>query len=108
MSSLEMFSSLVLNKSDSQDPKNTEQKNTEQKNMEGSRITTESSRMSSIYERCRVCSKKVMSHSKCKCSNFYCGKHLHQHECTFSHFNNHKTLLEKKNIKVESDKIVRL
>jgi hypothetical protein len=70
----------------------------------------ESSRKSpSIYERCQVCTKKVMIHqSKCKCDNFYCGRHLHQHNCTFSHFSNHKSLLEKKNLKVESDKIIRL
>lgn len=100
MSSLDMISSSVLNINETQ--------NTEQKNSEDSRIGKESSRMSSIYERCHVCSKKVMSHSKCKCSNFYCGKHLHQHQCSFSHFINNKSLLEKKNIKIESDKIIRL
>jgi hypothetical protein len=70
----------------------------------------ESSRMpTSIYERCQVCTKKVLiHHSKCKCTNFYCGKHLHQHNCTFLHFAKNKSILEKKNLKVESDKIIRL
>lgn len=68
---------------------------------------TESSR-NSIYHKCHVCSKKVMSHGKCKCSNFYCGKHLHQHNCTYSYFQENKSLLEKKNIKIESDKLIKL
>ena len=102
MSSDEL-SRLVLNKCESQNSTITESKN-----LEDSRIINESSRMSSIYERCHICSKKVMCHSKCKCSNFYCGKHLHQHECSFSHFSNHKNLLEKKNMKIESDKIIRI
>lgn len=98
MSSLEVLSRSVPNKSDTQDPKN----------VDDSRTIPQNSRISSIYERCHVCSKKVMSHSKCKCANFYCGKHLHQHDCTFSHFLNHKSVLEKNNIKIESDKIIRL
>lgn len=98
MSTLELLSRSVSNKSESQDPKN----------VDDSRTIPQNSRTSSIYERCNVCNKKVMSHSKCKCENFYCEKHLYQHECTFSHFLNHKNLLEKKNIKIESDKIIRL
>lgn len=74
---------------------------------ESSRKVEESSR-NSIYEKCQVCSKKVMAYSKCKCSHFYCAKHLHQHECSFSHFNHHKSFLEKKNIKIESEKIIKL
>lgn len=63
---------------------------------------------SSIYRKCFVCSKKVMIHSKCKCLNYFCGKHLHQHDCSYSHFQNHKSFLEKKSIKIESDKVIRL
>jgi hypothetical protein len=105
MSSLEIFSRSNNNeKSDKSETKNSEDSRMKELEEEpNSRIS------SSIYERCQVCTKKVMiHHSKCKCANFYCGKHLHQHDCTFSHFANHKSLLEKKNLKVESDKIIRL
>lgn len=97
MSSLETISNFVLDKNESHN-----------KNTTDSRINKENSRISSIYERCQICSKKAMTYNKCKCSNFYCGKHIHQHECSFSHFSNHKSLLEKKQIKVESDKIIKL
>ena len=68
----------------------------------------EENNKTSIYQKCQVCSKKVLPHGKCKCSNFYCGKHLHQHECSFSHFLHNKMILEKKSIKIESDKLIRL
>lgn len=70
---------------------------------------TPSNSRTSIYCYCQVCSKKIMAiQSKCKCSNFYCGKHLHQHDCSFSHFAHHQSVLEKQNRKVESDKLIRL
>ncbi len=62
----------------------------------------------SIYEKCILCKKKVMFHSKCKCSNYYCPTHLHQHECSYSHFMTHKTKLEKSSIKIQSEKLVRI
>lgn len=62
----------------------------------------------SIYQKCLECNKKVMLHWKCKCSNYYCPKHLHQHECSFSHFMNNKTKLEKLSVKIEPDKLIRI
>lgn len=62
----------------------------------------------SIFERCMVCNRKLMVNIKCKCSNHYCEKHRYSHNCTYSYFLENKSNLEKKNQKVEADKIVRL
>lgn len=96
----ESFASQINLMNDS--PKYNETKNLpEQKNL------TQSSR-NSIYHKCQTCNKKVMLHGKCKCSNYYCPNHLHQHECSFSYFAQNKLNLEKKNLKVETDKLVRI
>lgn len=62
----------------------------------------------SMFEKCMVCNKKLMVNIKCKCSNHYCEKHRYNHNCTYSYFLENKANLEKKNQKVEADKIVRL
>jgi hypothetical protein len=59
--------------------------------------------MSSIYQKCLVCNKKVFLTGKCRCENFYCGNHLHSHGCTF----NYKGLV-KEGQKVVSDKIQKI
>jgi hypothetical protein len=69
---------------------------------------TSSSGSQSIFEKCVVCSKKLMVNIKCKCSNHYCEKHRYNHNCSYSYFLENKANLEKKNQKVEADKIVRL
>ena len=61
-----------------------------------------------IYYRCECCQKKVLFSGKCKCSRYYCDKHRYSHACTFSHFENNKIHLEKRNQKIDADKIVRL
>jgi hypothetical protein len=75
---------------------------------DSSRIESSRTTESSIYQKCQLCSKKVMNYGKCKCLNFYCGKHLHQHKCSFSYFEHHKSILEKNSTKIESVKIIRL
>ena len=62
----------------------------------------------SLFEKCLICKKKIMSNIKCKCSNHYCEKHRYDHNCTFSYFLHNKSILETKNQKIEADKIVRL
>jgi len=98
MATLDVLSNTILNNDEKQKSNSTED----------STIPESDSRTNSIYQKCLICKKKVMSYSKCKCSNFYCGKHLHQHDCTFSHFLQNKINLEKKNAKIESEKITRI
>ena len=40
----------------------------------------------------------------CKCHNLYCGKHLHNHECTYDHFKDQQKLLCKKMPIIKSDR----
>lgn len=62
----------------------------------------------SIFEKCMICKKKLMVNIKCKCSNHYCEKHRFNHNCTYSYFLENKSNLDKKNQKVEADKVVRI
>ncbi len=61
-----------------------------------------------IFYRCEMCQKKVLCTGKCKCSKYYCEKHRFSHPCSYSHFENHKITLEKRNQKIDADKIIRL
>ncbi len=61
-----------------------------------------------IFYRCDFCEKKVFFSGKCKCSKYFCDKHRYNHDCSFSYFVKNKTELEKRNIKIDSDKIIRL
>jgi hypothetical protein len=61
-----------------------------------------------LFEKCLVCSKKLMVNIKCKCENHYCEKHRYSHNCTYSYFLVNKATLEKKNQKIEADKVVRI
>ena len=58
--------------------------------------------------RCLVCNKKVgLLGFSCKCEGLYCAVHRHaeQHNCSYDFKKRGLNILEKKMIKVESDKI---
>lgn len=58
--------------------------------------------------RCQVCNKKVgLLGFSCKCEGLYCAAHRHaeQHNCSYDFKKRGLNILEKKMIKVESDKI---
>jgi hypothetical protein len=60
--------------------------------------------MDSIYTKCIVCKKKVLTESSvCKCKDNYCGKHLFSHDCSYVYKQN-KILINK----VISEKVVRI
>lgn len=62
----------------------------------------------SVFNKCKVCSKKVMFHNKCKCQDMFCAKHMMDHPCSFDHHAHHKKILEKRNPKIESEKLIQL
>jgi hypothetical protein len=62
----------------------------------------------SVFQKCKVCNKKVMFYNKCKCQDLFCSKHMLDHQCTFDHHGHHKKILEKRNPKIESEKLIQL
>lgn len=61
-------------------------------------------------EKCFMCNKKItlveMITAKCKCGNYYCpsDKMPENHNCTFDYIKENQDRLEKKLIKLTSDK----
>lgn len=58
--------------------------------------------------KCKICKRKILKWDidirTCKCGNLYCGKHAHDHSCTFDHAAAYKEKLVKKLPLIESDK----
>jgi len=60
--------------------------------------------------KCELCNKKINNMLKdlhiCRCKNYYCTNHMHNHDCTFDYnkmfFEQNKELLEIKQKKVET------
>mgnify|MGYP006136817985 CR=1 FL=1 len=50
--------------------------------------------------KCITCRKKIsnimLDVYTCKCKNLYCGKHLHDHNCTFNHVKEYQKILTAK------------
>ena len=63
---------------------------------------------SSVFHNCKVCNKRVMFHNKCKCQELFCSNHMLNHPCSFDHQGQHKKILEKRNPKIESEKLIQL
>ena len=62
----------------------------------------------SVFDKCLVCNKKVMFHNKCKCKEFFCSSHMMNHSCSYDHKGQHKKILEQRNPKIESEKLIQL
>ena len=64
--------------------------------------------------RCQVesCKKKLTltNNFECECRNFYCIKHKfsEDHDCVYDYKNNQKEFLQKKLIKIEYDKVIKI
>jgi len=58
------------------------------------------------------CNKKLTptNNFECECKNFYCIKHKFSldHSCTFDYKNKQKELLQKKLIKIDHEKVVKI
>jgi hypothetical protein len=63
---------------------------------------------SSVFHNCKVCNKRVMFHNRCKCQDLFCSNHMLNHPCSFDHQGQHKKILEKRNPKIESEKLIQL
>jgi predicted nucleic acid binding AN1-type Zn finger protein len=64
--------------------------------------------------RCNLssCNKKLTltNNFECLCGNFYCIKHKFSldHDCTFDYKNKQRELLQKKLIKIENEKVIKI
>lgn len=58
--------------------------------------------------KCKSCKKKlnvfILEMHKCKCTNVYCNTHLHDHNCSFDHVKAYKKLLDKKLVRIVSNR----
>jgi len=65
-------------------------------------------------KKCLICKKKLSLaqsiYSKCRCDNFYCGKHIQaeKQSCKFNYKEEGKVYLKINLPLIESDKLVRL
>ena len=59
--------------------------------------------------KCFICGKtlsKLMSDIyKCKCENFCCRYHMHNHDCKFDYIKFNQDILSKELLKIQSQKI---
>lgn len=57
---------------------------------------------------CKICKRKILKWNidihTCKCGNLYCGKHIHDHSCTFNYLEEHKKEIRKNLPIIESTK----
>ena len=65
-----------------------------------------------IKKRCYKCNKKLklLDENLCKCNYYYCSKHrlCHSHNCEYDMKMENKKKIELENMKVESDKVVKI
>ena len=65
--------------------------------------------MSKSQSKCQICKKKINMMLRdlhiCRCSNYYCRTHMHDHDCSFNYkelfIEQNRELIEIKPVKVE-------
>ena len=69
----------------------------------------EAKKKGAAREMCKVCEIRLpltaCVHSVCKCGHVFCGRHLHDHTCSFDHRELHKRRLLAANPKLSASKI---
>jgi hypothetical protein len=59
--------------------------------------------------KCQNCKKKLLkimeSVSRCACKNNYCGKHRHDHNCTFDYKSRDIVRLQRQLVKAQPKKV---
>lgn len=72
----------------------------------------ESNKLNDLKCTLSSCNKKLTltNNFECECGNFYCIKHKFSldHDCTFDYKNKQRELLQKKLIKIENEKIIKI
>ena len=60
-----------------------------------------------VKQYCNVCEKKLKTilPMPCKCNNFFCYLHKHDHNCKYDYLKRNKERLKKENPKVIPEKI---
>ncbi len=62
--------------------------------------------------KCTICKKKINKMysviSTCKCEHIFCGKHMHDHSCTYDYKKEFKTIMESKTEKIVADKVSKI
>ena len=62
--------------------------------------------------KCDICNRKLLSimldvHT-CRCDKFFCGKHMHNHNCTFNYHKHWQNQAEKNMPKITKEKFVKI
>lgn len=62
--------------------------------------------------KCDICKRKLLSimldiHT-CRCDKFFCGNHIHNHNCTFNHRKYWQNQAEKNMPKIIKEKFVKI